>query len=118
MLSDFGQSLTAPDIHIFSRLSYHDITRKTGELKMEISVIHHELLNQLKSQLPPVFPATKLTELTGGVICWRSIQNLRSIDKKKGCKSRFPLGTFTYSGSKIIINRDKLLDWWSGTLRS
>ncbi len=74
------------------------------------------LVDKMKRILPPLFLATQIDDLTQGIILWRTLQNLRSLDKHQK-RSRFPEGTFSNCGKKkIIINRDLLLQWWQTTL--
>ncbi len=68
-----------------------------------------ELLEKIREMMPPVFPATQLDKLSGGIYCWATIQNQRSRDKKDGVQ-RFPDGTFTaITKRKVLIDRDKFL---------
>ncbi len=72
--------------------------------------MHHEFVEELRRTLPPVFAGSKLGTLTGGAICWATIQNRRS-------RKEIPAACFAYSGRRVLINRNRFLDWWLGTLR-
>lgn len=67
------------------------------------------VIADLRDVLPPIFAGTKLDELTGGAICWRTTQNSRS-------KREIPDECFVRSGAKVLVRRDAFLDWWATTL--
>lgn len=67
------------------------------------------VIEDLRDVLPPIFAGTRLDELTGGAICWRTTQNSRS-------KREIPDDCFVRSGTKVLVRRDAFLDWWGTTL--
>ncbi|MEC4590551.1 hypothetical protein VPG91_06100 [Nitrospirillum amazonense] len=67
------------------------------------------IIEEMRLALPPVFAADRLTDLTGGAINWRTLQNLRS-------RREVPDDIFAYTGRRVLVRRDALLNWWSGTL--
>jgi hypothetical protein len=70
----------------------------------------HPVVNKLRAQLPPTFAGPKIDQLTGGAICWGTIQNKRS-------RREIPPECFARSGSgPTIVDRDLFLDWWGTTL--
>ena len=69
-----------------------------------------EIIAQLKKALPPIFLGSASDELTGGAICWATIQNKRS-------RREIPDECFVRSGPRVLVVRDRFLDWWLGTLR-
>lgn len=76
----------------------------------------NETVEFLKNKMPSVFLATRLDELSDGLINWSTIQNERSLLKRQNESSKLD-GAFTYRGKrKIFINRDKFLDWWGERL--
>ncbi|MBI9113183.1 hypothetical protein [Maridesulfovibrio ferrireducens] len=71
-----------------------------------------ELLDQLKREIPPIFSATELDNLTGKAIRWRTIQNLRA-NKAIPEHEAIPAKCFLKAGNrKILIVRDAFLEWW------
>jgi hypothetical protein len=68
------------------------------------------VVEELRRALPPVFLGTNSDELTGGAICWRTIQNKRS-------RREIPDECFVRSGPRILVRRDPFLKWWSETLK-
>ena len=68
------------------------------------------VVEELRGALPPVFLGTNSDELTGGAICWRTIQNKRS-------RREIPDECFVRSGPRILVRRDPFLKWWSETLK-
>ena len=68
-----------------------------------------DLLEELRQTLPPIWLGARTDELTGGAICWGTIQNLRS-------QRQAPEDAFVRSGNKIVVIRDKFLPWWVFTL--
>jgi hypothetical protein len=70
----------------------------------------HPVVDKLRAQLPPTFAGPKIDQLTGGAICWGTIQNKRS-------RREIPPECFSRSGAgPTIVDRDLFLDWWSTTL--
>ena len=69
-----------------------------------------EIIDQLRKALPPIFLGSASDELTGGAICWGTIQNKRS-------RREIPSECFVRSGPRVLVVRDPFLDWWGATLR-
>jgi hypothetical protein len=69
-----------------------------------------EIIEQLRAALPPVFLGSASAELTGGVICWGTIQNKRS-------RREIPDDCFVRSGPRVLVVRDPFLKWWETTLQ-
>jgi hypothetical protein len=69
-----------------------------------------EVIEQLRRALPPVFLGSASDELTGGAICWGTVQNKRS-------RGEIPDECFVRSGPRVLVVRDRFLDWWGATLR-
>jgi hypothetical protein len=69
-----------------------------------------DVVEELRKALPPVFAGTSLGELTGNAIHWPSIQNRRAL-------RQIPDECFVRSGPRVLVIRDKFLDWWATTLR-
>ena len=67
------------------------------------------IIDELRATLPPVWLGTRTNELTGGAICWGTIQNRRS-------RHEIPDECFARSGSRVLVIRDPFLDWWASTL--
>ncbi len=77
-----------------------------------------ELIEQLKSSIPPIFAATELDVFTGKAVRWRTIQNLRA-NKDLAAEDTIPDKCFLKSGNrKILIVRDPFLEWWFTNLIS
>ncbi len=70
----------------------------------------HEVIEQLRQSLPPLFLGSAIDELTGRAIRWRTTQNRR-------CRDEIPADCFVRSGPRVLVIRDKFLDWWGATLR-
>jgi hypothetical protein len=70
-----------------------------------------ELLRQFREAWPPAFAGTTIGELSGHALEWGTIQNKRS-------RKEIPADCFVYSGSKVLVVRDKFLDWWGTQLNS
>jgi hypothetical protein len=67
------------------------------------------VIEELRKALPPVFAGTSLDELTGNAIRWATIQNRRALRQiSDGC--------FVRSGPRVLVLRDRFLDWWQSTL--
>ena len=64
-----------------------------------------DLLEELRQTLPPLWLGTRTDELTGGAICWGTIQNRRA-------RREAPEDAFVRAGNRIIVIRDKFLPWW------
>jgi len=69
-----------------------------------------EVIEQLRRALPPIFLGSATDDLTGGAICWGTVQNKR-------CRGEIPDECFVRSGLRVLVVRDRFLDWWSATLR-
>jgi hypothetical protein len=67
------------------------------------------VIEQLRQELPPVFAGPSLDKLTGDAIRWRTIQNRRS-------QREIPDECFFRSGTRVLVLRDKFLNWWETTL--
>ena len=67
------------------------------------------IIDELRATLPPVWLGTRTDELTGGAICWGTIQNRRS-------RNEIPDDCFARSGPRVLVIRDPFLDWWAKTL--
>ncbi len=70
-----------------------------------------KLLEQLHQELPAVFAGPRIDELSGGAIAWGTIQNKRS-------RKEIPADCFVYSGPKVLVVRDRFLDWWATQLNA
>lgn len=61
--------------------------------------------------MPPIFAAVALDELTGKGYRWRTLQNEKS-------RGEAPAQIFIRHGArKILIDRDKFLEYWQTKLR-
>jgi len=69
----------------------------------------HQVVEELRKALPPVFAGVSVGELTGGAIHWPTIQNRRSL-------RQIPDECFVRSGPRVLVIRDPFLDWWGTTL--
>jgi hypothetical protein len=69
-----------------------------------------EVIEQLRQALPPIFLGSASDELTGGAVCWATTQNKR-------CKGEIPDNCFVRSGPRILVIRDRFLDWWASPLQ-
>jgi hypothetical protein len=67
------------------------------------------VIEELRKALPPVFAGTSSDELTGGAIHWPTIQNKRAL-------RQIPDECFCRSGPRVLVIRDRFLDWWGSTL--
>lgn len=74
-----------------------------------------EAVEKLRAELPAIFYAVRLDELTADAICWGTIQNKRCQRDEQG-RPVIPAECFLYSGRKVLVDRDLFLDWWAGTL--
>jgi hypothetical protein len=71
----------------------------------------HDIIDQLRKALPPIFLGSLSDELTGGAVHWATIQNKRS-------RREIPDECFLRCGTRnILVIRDRFLDWWGSTLR-
>jgi hypothetical protein len=68
-----------------------------------------DVVEELRKALPPVFAGISLGELTGGAIHWPTIQNRRAL-------RQIPDDCFVKSGPRVLVIRDRFLDWWQTTL--
>ena len=68
-----------------------------------------KVAEELRKALPPVFAGTSLGELTGNAIHWPTIQNKRAL-------RQIPDDCFIRSGPRVLVMRDRFLDWWQTTL--
>ena len=69
-----------------------------------------EIIEQLRQALPPIYLGAASDDLTGGAICWGTVQNKRS-------RGEIPDECFVRSGPRVLVIRDRFLDWWGATLR-
>jgi hypothetical protein len=69
-----------------------------------------EIIEQLREALPPVFLGSAIDKLTGGAICWGTVQNKR-------CHREVPEECFVRAGPRVLVVRDPFLSWWGSTLR-
>jgi hypothetical protein len=69
-----------------------------------------EIIRQLRKELPAIFLGSKANELTGGALCWGTVQNKRS-------RGEIPAECFVRSGPRVLVVRDRFLDWWATTLQ-
>lgn len=78
----------------------------------------NEMIDQLSKIMPPIFPASRLDELTGNAVRWSTLQNRRG--KNCGKNNQIPPSEcFLYDGArKVLIVRDVFLKWWIGTLQT
>lgn len=67
------------------------------------------VVEELRKALPPVFAGTSLGELTGNAIHWPTIQNRRAL-------RQIPDECFVRSGLRVLVIRDRFLNWWQTTL--
>jgi hypothetical protein len=67
------------------------------------------IIEELRKALPPIFAGTSSDELTGGAIHWPTIQNKRAL-------RLIPDDCFCRSGQRVLVIRDRFLDWWQTTL--
>jgi len=72
---------------------------------------HEEAIESLRRALPPIFLGARIGELTGGALCWGTLQNRRSRREIPGEGE-----IFLRSGNRVLVRRDPLLAWWSTTL--
>jgi hypothetical protein len=70
-----------------------------------------DIIAAMRAALPPVFLGSKIDELTGGAINWRTTQNRRSRGEIENQDE-----IFIRSGNRILVMRDPFLDWWATTL--
>lgn len=70
-----------------------------------------DIVDQLRKELPATFAGPQMDKLTGGALCWRTIQNRRS-------RREIPEECFFRSGTSgpTLVRRDRFLDWWQSTL--
>jgi hypothetical protein len=71
--------------------------------------MQQQIIDQLREDLPSVFSGTSLDKLTGNAVRWRTVQNRRS-------RREIPDECFVRSGTRVLVLRDKFLDWWATTL--
>lgn len=69
-----------------------------------------EVIDQLRASLPPIFLGSAIDDLTGDAIKWGTVQNKR-------CKGEIPDDCFVRSGPRVLVVRDKFLNWWGSTLQ-
>jgi hypothetical protein len=67
------------------------------------------VIEELRKALPPIFAGTSSDELTGGALHWATIQNRRAL-------RQIPDDCFVKSGPRVLVLRDRFLDWWQTTL--
>ena len=69
----------------------------------------HEVIDDLRAALPPVWAGTRTGELMGNAIAWGTIQNLRA-------RRAIPDACFLRSGPRVLVLRDEFLKWWGSRL--
>jgi hypothetical protein len=69
-----------------------------------------DVIDQLREALPPIFLGSASDELTGGAINWATTCNKR-------CRGEIPDDCFVRSGPRVLVVRDKFLDWWASTIQ-
>jgi hypothetical protein len=69
-----------------------------------------EVIEQLRAALPPIFLGSAINRLTGDAINWGTIQNKR-------CNGEISDDCFVRSGPRLLVVRDKFIDWWASTLQ-
>jgi hypothetical protein len=69
----------------------------------------HDIIDELRAALPPVWLGSRTDELTGGAINWGTTQNRRS-------RGEIPDECFARSGARVLVLRDPFLAWWATTL--
>ena len=69
-----------------------------------------DVIDQLRAALPPIFLGSASDDLTGAAINWGTIQNKR-------CRGEIPDECFIRSGPRVLVVRDKFLNWWASTLQ-
>ena len=79
------------------------------EPQQSLELLVQDIIDQLRRTLPVVFAGTSLGELTGGAIHWPTIQNRRAL-------RQIPDDRFVRSGPRVLVIRDKFLNWWGTTL--
>jgi len=68
-----------------------------------------DIIEELRVALPPIIAGPRISDLTGGVIHWATIQNKRS-------RGEIPDECFFYQGRRVVIRRDRFLTWWGSTI--
>ena len=69
-----------------------------------------EIIESLRTSLPPLFSVTELHTLTGGSWHGRTIQNLKS-------QKKIPKDVFLRNGTrKLLVHRDNFLRWAASQL--
>ena len=76
---------------------------------MECNMPDLDVIDELRSFLPPIFVGTSVDALTGGAVRWSTLQNRDSAGELPG-------RMFIYSGRKKLIRRDIFLTWFATTL--
>jgi hypothetical protein len=74
-------------------------------------IVQHDVVDELRRKLPPIFLGAKVGDLTGHSINWGTIQNRRARRVIPGDER-----IFVRSGNRVLVYRDPFLDWWSTTL--
>jgi hypothetical protein len=69
-----------------------------------------EIIDQVRDAWPPLFAGTSIDDLSGGALTWVTVQNKR-------CMGEIPDECFVRSGPKVLVVRDRFLDWWQTTMR-
>jgi hypothetical protein len=69
-----------------------------------------EVIEQCRAAWPPLFLGTAINGLSGDALNWSTLQNKRS-------KGQIPDACFLRSGPRVLVVRDKFLDWWGSTLQ-
>lgn len=70
---------------------------------MEDEMHREELRSKWQQEWPVTFARNKIKELTGGMMCGRTVANLM-------CKGEGPQGAF-YWGRKCMLSRDETIEW-------
>ena len=76
-----------------------------------------QAVEYLRERMPKVFIATRLDELSDGLINWSTIQNERILLKKNNQGEKLESSLIYRGKRKILIDRDSFLSWWSSGLR-
>ncbi len=74
-----------------------------------------DVIERMRKECPPIFTGPSLTERSGGVFNWGTIQNRRSAGKTDPTK-KIPDECFRYMGKRVLVVRDPFLDWAATTL--
>lgn len=65
----------------------------------------NDFIEAARKEWPPIFALSKIAEISGGIFGYQTIHNYRS-------RGTIPQNIFArHRDKKIIIHRDKFLDW-------